>query len=327
MTAAAPASPLSLAEIEAAADRIAGAVAETPILENPLVNAQLGGRLLLKAECLQRTGSFKIRGATNFLAAMDPTERARGVVTHSSGNHGQAVACAAHRFNVPAYVVVPRDAPALKVRLTEAWGAKVIRCERSDRESTAQQIAQETAATLLPPYDHPAVMAGQGTTGLEIVAQLKAEAVVPDRVLVCCGGGGLTAGISTVIRATWPDVPVYAVEPEGWDDTGRSLESGQRVANSPGADPLCDALLAPMPGVLTFEVNRTTLAGGVVVSRSEVLGAMASGFVDYKVVLEPGGAVALAAALAGRAGTGGVTVAVLSGGNVEPATFVQAFDP
>jgi threonine dehydratase len=316
-----------IAAIRAAAGRIAGEAVLTPLLESPAVNARLGGRLLLKAEPLQRTGSFKFRGAYNTLAQFSAEQRRKGVVTWSSGNHAQGVAAAAQALGIPALIVMPADAPAMKVANTRGYGAEIVLYDRikESREEIGTRIASERGATIVAPYDEPQVIAGQGTCGLEIAAQAKARGARLDAVLVCCGGGGLTAGCATALAAETPDTKVYAVEPAAFNDTGRSLAAGHRVANAPGATSFCDALLAPTPGEITFAINKKLLAGAFAVSDAEVALAMAVAFADYKLVVEPGGAVALAAVLSGKYDIKGRTLAVVaSGGNVDRETYVAA---
>ena len=317
-------SRFSLADIEAAASRLKTIAVHTPVLEAHLLNARVGGRLLVKAEPLQRTGSFKFRGAYNRISLIPDHERGRGVVAYSSGNHAQGVAAAAQLFGIPATIIMPADAPAIKRANTEAYGAKVIAYDRyrEVRETIGERLATDTGATLVRPYDDHGIMAGQGTVGLEAIRQLDAE---PEAVLCCCGGGGLIAGVSTAIKSAWPDCPVYAVEPEGFDDTARSLASGALVSNEGKTRSICDALLAARPGDLTFAVNRQTLAGGLVVTDGEVRHAMAIAFETLKLVLEPGGAVALAAALSGKIETADRTILIIaSGGNADPALFAEA---
>jgi threonine dehydratase len=314
-------------DIRAAARRIAGEAVMTPLLESPAVNARLGGRLLIKAEPLQRTGSFKFRGAFNTLSQLSAEGRRRGVVTWSSGNHAQGVAAAAQVLGIPALIVMPKDAPAIKIANTRGYGAEIVLYDRikESREDIGTRIAGERGATIVAPYDEPHVIAGQGTCGLEIAAQARSREIRLDAVLVCCGGGGLTAGCVTALAAETPDTKVYAVEPAEFDDTGRSLAAGHRVANRPDAKSFCDALLAPTPGELTFQINRRLLAGAFAVSDREAAQAMAVAFADFKLVVEPGGAVALAAVLSGKYAITGRTVAVVaSGGNVDRETFSQA---
>jgi len=317
----------TFADIEAAARRLEGKAVVTPLLESPLLNELVGGRLLIKAEPLQRTGSFKFRGAYNCISRLDDDAIKRGVVAFSSGNHAQGVAAAAHALGAPAAIIMPHDAPAIKVDNTRAWGAEVVRYDRyrEDREVAARNLAEERGATLVPPFDHPLIIAGQGTVGLEIAEQAEAAGAELDAVLSPCGGGGLISGCALALAERAPGVAVYAVEPEGFDDTARSLAEGSRQESLEGAQSFCDALLAKTPGVLTFSINRKLLAGGLAVSDDEVAEAMTMALKYLKLVAEPGGATALAAALTGKYDCRGKTVAVIvSGGNVDPATFAQA---
>ncbi len=317
----------TIGDIEAAAERLAGVAVLTPLLESPLLNERLGGRLLVKAEPLQRTGSFKFRGAFNRISRIPAETRVNGVVAYSSGNHAQGVAAAAKMSGIAATIIMPADAPAIKRRNTEAWGARVVSYDRyrEVREKIGSEIAAETGATLVKPYDDPDVVAGQGTTGLEIAAQCKALGVAPDAVLVCCGGGGLTAGIAIALADRLPGTKVHVAEPEGYDSTGQSLAAGERISVDPARKSVCDALLAPAPGVITFEINRHLVAGGLTITDDEAFAAMATAFEHFKLVLEPGGAAALAAALSGRMPMAGKTVvAIASGGNVDPAIFAKA---
>ncbi len=313
------------ADVLAARERIAPHVVRTPMLRSARLDALTGGAVLVKAEPLQRTGSFKLRGATNAIRQLDSAALASGVVTHSSGNHGQAVACAAAAIGTHATVFMPADAPAIKRASTAAWGAEIIDYDRArdDREALSAAFAARTGAALVPPFDHPHVVAGQGTLALELAEDAAATGLVMDALLVCTGGGGLVGGCALALERT--NTQVWAVEPEGSDDTARSLAVGRRERNAPGGSGLCDALLSPMPGELTFAINRTHLAGGLVVSDAEVLAAMAFAFEALKLVVEPGGAVALAALLCGRFDARGRVVGcVLSGGNVDPAVFSRA---
>jgi threonine dehydratase len=314
--------PVSLEHVRAAAARLRGVAVRTPLLHDTPLDRLVGGRLLIKAEPLQRTGSFKFRGAYNAIAATT----APAVVAWSSGNHAQGVALAASLLGRRATIVMPADAPRIKQERTRALGAEVVPYDRvrESREAIGAAIAERSGAAIVRPYDDPAVIAGQGTVGLEIVEQAMELGLVPDLAVVCCGGGGLIAGCATALRALLPEIRVYAAEPEGHDDTARSLARGERVANPPGVRSICDALLAPEPGELTFAINRRLLAGGLVVSDAEVRRAMALAFTELKVVVEPGGAVALAAVLAGRIDGRGKTVAVvLSGGNVDPDLYAR----
>ncbi len=312
------------ADVEAAAARLKGWAVLTPLLEYPVLNERVGGRVLLKPEILQRTGSFKFRGAYNRISQIPEAERAAGVVAYSSGNHAQGVAAAAALLGAPATIVMPADAPAIKLNNTRAYGATVVTHDRytEPREEIAEEIAQQSGATIVRPYDDPAIIAGQGTCGLEIAHQAAALGASLDAVLLCCSGGGLSAGCALALGKLSPGSDVYTVEPEGFDDTARSLALGERVSNEPGARSFCDALLAPSPGELTFSVNRRLLAGGLAVNDADVAAAMVYAFRTLKLVVEPGGAVSLAAVLSGRFDARGKTVALtLSGGNVDPETF------
>lgn len=317
----------TIQHIEDAARRLAGMAVRTPLLESPVLNARLGGRLLIKAEPMQRTGSFKFRGAYNRMSRLDEAQKKRGVVTYSSGNHAQGVAAAAQILGIPAVILMPADAPAIKVRNTKSYGAEVVHFDRytENREAKGAAIRDQRGAVLVPPYEDPYIVAGQGTVGLEIAEQAADARAELDAVLVCCGGGGLTAGTATAIKAKLPRTAVYCVEPEGFDDTTRSLKSGKRESNDPNARSICDALLAPTPGEFTLSLNRKLLSGGIAVSDGDARRAMATAFGDLKLVVEPGGAVALAAVLSGRFPIRGKTVAVVcSGGNVDPEIFVDA---
>ncbi|MEC9346765.1 MAG: threonine/serine dehydratase [Pseudomonadota bacterium] len=320
---------VTIDDVRAAAGRLKGIAAETPLLESARLNERLGARLLVKPECLQRTGSFKFRGAYNRLAAMDPAERARGVLAYSSGNHAQGVALAARLFGVPATIIMPSNAPQMKRANTAEYGATVILYdrERENREEIGARIAEEQGLTLVRPYDDPWVIAGQGTVGLEAASQCRAVGASPDVALAPAGGGGLIAGFSTAIRDAFPACEVYAAEPEEFDDTGRSLAAGTHQSVVAGASSICDAILTPTPGQITFAINRETLAGGVAVSDDEVLAAMATAFRELKIVAEPGGSVALAAVLAGKVPVAGRTLlVVVSGGNVDAGMFRAALD-
>ena len=322
----APASLPTVEDVHAAAGRIAGHAVRTPLLESPLLNDRLGGRLLVKAEALQKTGSFKFRGAFNTVRQVADAG-VKAVVAYSSGNHAQGVAAAARLCGVRATILMPADAPAIKLANTRAWGAEVVtyRRGREDREAIGARMAADRQAVLVKPYDDPRIIAGQGTVGLEIVEQASALGLVPDAVLVCCGGGGLASGTALAIRAGWPGVPVYAVEPDGYDDHVRSLAMGRRTGHQATAPTVCDALMSALPGEVTFALNQDLLAGAVTVSDDAVLGTMATAFETLKLVMEPGGAVAAAAVMAGRHPIGGRTViAVNSGGNVDAAMFARA---
>lgn len=310
----------TFADIEEAARHIGAACIVTPLLESPVLNDRIGGRLLVKAEGIQRTGSFKMRGAYNRMRLLTADERARGVVAYSSGNHGQAVAACARLLGTTATVVMPADVPRTKVDKTRAWGAEVVFYDRQkdDRVAIGKRLAAERGLTLVPPFEDRYVMAGAGTVALETVQQAAAMGATLDAMIACCSGGGLAAGTGLVIRTLVPGAQVLAAEPVGFDDTARSLAAGTRVSNAPGLTSICDSVLAPMPGELTFEVNRVHLTGAVAVTDAEVVEAMRTAFRDLGLVAEPGGSVALAAVLSGRYDARGRTVAVtLSGSNVD----------
>ncbi len=307
------------ADIHAAHRRIAPHIVRTPMLRNTALDRHCGGAILIKPEVLQHTGSFKLRGATNALRRLAETGPPTGVVTYSSGNHGQAVACAAAALGMSATVVMPGDAPASKRDSTAFWGARIVLCDRvrDDRAAIARRIAAETGAALIPPYEHPDVIAGQGTLALELAADAAAAGLTLDALLVPVGGGGMIAGCGLALSDVSPTTKIYAVEPQGWDDTGHSLAAGVRLDNDMHGSPLCDALLAKTPGALTFSINRRLLAGAFAVADDEVRAAQAYAARHLKLIVEPGGAVALAALLAGRYLAAGRTVGiVLSGGNV-----------
>ncbi len=313
----------SYADIESAARRLEGKAVVTPLLESPRLNETLGGRLLVKPECLQLTGSFKFRGAYNRIVGGGA---GNGVVAYSSGNHAQGVAAAASMLGCPAVIVMPDDAPAIKMAGTRAWGADIVTYSRHDesREDIAGSVAREGGMTIVPPYDDPMVIAGQGTAGLEIADACAARGITPDAVITCCGGGGLTAGVALAISQRFPGCAVHTAEPEGWDDTARSLASGRRQSVSGTPASICDALLSRSPGKLTFDINRNLVRSGTVVTESAVISAMVSALTAFKLVVEPGGAVALASALSGMVPvTGRTVVVVLSGGNVDVDVYAD----
>jgi threonine dehydratase len=312
------------ADVDEAARRLAGVVLHTPLLTSAVLDAVTGGRIFLKAETLQRTGSFKFRGAYNKLAAIPPEHRSGGVVAYSSGNHAQGVAAAARLLGMRCVIVMPRDAPRAKRERTAALGAEVVLYDRThdDREAIANDIATRRGAILVPPYDDALIIAGQGTAGREIIEDLGAMGLKPDVILVTASGGGLTAGIALAVKARVPSATIYTAEPQGFDDHARSFRSGHREENAALTGTICDALMARMPGKLTFAINQTLVGGGVVVSDTEVAAAVAFAFAELKLVVEPGGAVALAAVMTGKVDvTNKVAVAVLSGGNVDPEMF------
>jgi threonine dehydratase len=314
-------------DVRAAAKRIAGHARRTPLLAGTSLDALTNGRVLLKLETLQHTGSFKFRGAWNRLAQLGDRERAAGVVAFSSGNHAQGVAEAARRLGIRATIVMPADAPAMKLRNTLDMGAEVVTYDRvrESREEIAARLAKERGATLVPSFDDPDVIAGQGTVGLEIAEQAAELGFVLDDVVVCASGGGLTAGIAVALAGLAPHAALYTAEPEHYDDHRRSLASGRRQRNEPGMpNSICDALLAPMPGELTFAINQPRLRGGFAVSDAEVRRAIAFAARTLKIIVEPGGAVALAAILSGKLDVAGRTVAItLSGGNIDDAMLAD----
>jgi len=317
---------ITLSDIQAAAARLKGQAVETPLIESPALNARLGGRVLLKPETLQRAGAFKFRGAYNRLSQLSDDEKKRGVVAFSSGNHAQGVALAAQILGCPALIVMPSDSPAVKVAGTRGFGAEIRFYDRftEDRVAIADEIARERGCVVVPSYDDPHIIAGQGTLGVEIVEQARSLDAPLDTLICCVGGGGLIAGTSTAVRALSPATDIWGVEPAGFDETRRSLLSGQRETIDPDARSICDALLTPIPGELTFPINQKTLTGVVAVTDAEVAEAMRYAFSVLKLVVEPGGCVALAAALAGKVEVAGKTSAiVLSGGNVDPALFAR----
>jgi len=317
---------INLRDVEIAAARLSEISVLTPLLTSPELDDLAGGRVFIKPECLQRTGSFKIRGAYNMMSRLQPEQAGRGVVAWSSGNHAQGVAAAGTLLGIRTAIVMPEDAPRVKLENTRRLGGEPILYDRfsGDREAIAREVAAGRGAELVPSYDHVDIIAGQGTVGLEIMQQCGAKGVTPDQVLIPCGGGGLIAGSAVAIRGMSPRTTVHPVEPEGMDDTARSLMAGQRVANDPSARSICDALQAATPGRLTFEINRELLAGGIAVSDREVEDAMRFAFRYLKLVAEPGGAVALAAILARKLETKAkVTAIVLSGGNVDAETFAR----
>ncbi|XDZ67399.1 threonine/serine dehydratase [Alphaproteobacteria bacterium LSUCC0226] len=318
---------IDIATIEAAANRIRPHIFKTPLLESPRLNDFLGFRLLIKAEALQHTGSFKLRGATNAVWSLG--DEVRHVVAFSSGNHAQGVARAVTTRGINATIIMPADTPATKIEGTKAYGAEVVTYDRysESREDIGAALSQKLNADLIKPYDDVRVIAGQGTVGLEIARQAAAMGIVPDALLCCCGGGGLIAGTSIALHAHFPDTKIWCAEPEFYDDTKRSLESGERQPAQTEKTSICDAIVTPEPGVLTFPINRTHLSGGAVVSDEHVLKTVATLFKHLKIIVEPGGAVAVAAALTGQIPKEAQTiVAVASGGNIDADMFKRALD-
>jgi threonine dehydratase len=315
---------IELGEIEAAAKRLSNVAVRTPLLQSAELEDAVGGRILLKPECFQVTGSFKIRGAYNLMSQLSPERASKGVVAWSSGNHAQGVAAAGQLLGIETTIVMPEDAPRAKIDRTRRLGGEIILYDRynGDREEIAREVASERGAELIPSYDHKDIIAGQGTVGLEIVRQCDELGLVPDQVLICCGGGGLSSGSAVAIRTLLPEASVHTVEPEGFDDTARSLRDGVRRSNSKTARTICDALMAESPGKDTFAINQKLVGEGLVVSDEDVKAAMRFAYQFLKIVVEPGGAVALAAVLAGKIDAKNkTTVVVLSGGNVDLELF------
>lgn len=313
-------------DILSAADRLAGVAVRTPLLHAPKLDEITGGRIFLKAEPLQRTGSFKFRGAYNRISRIPKSERAGGVVACSSGNHAQGVAAAATLMGMRSVIVMPTDAPAIKKARTIAFGGEVVEYDRDtqDRMAIASAIATERGAVLVPPYDDFHVIAGQGTVGLEIAREFAARDLLLDVVVSQASGGGLISGIALAVKEMFPEARVVTAEPEGFDDHARSFLSGTREQNERISGSICDALLAGTPGQLTFQISSQLVGEGVWASDEEVMRAIAFAFEELKVVVEPGGAVSLAAALAGRLDLEGKTAAlVLSGGNIDAAMFTR----
>lgn len=319
----------SIEMIVAARARLRGHARRTPLLSSPFLNEIAGRRLLVKAECLQHSGSFKFRGGWSAVSGLDPAVRARGVIAFSSGNHAQGVALAAKLHGVPSVIIMPGDAPKLKIANTRAFGADVVLYDRAneDRDEIGARLSAERGLTLIRPFDEPLVIAGQGTTGLEISEQAEEEGIREAEVLVPCGGGGLTSGIALALEASAPGFRVRPCEPQDFDDTARSLASGRIERNASMSGSICDAIVTPQPGNITFPILKRLAGPGIVVTEEEVLRAMALAFVRLKIVVEPGGAVALAAALFhGDALDGDNIVAVTSGGNVDAHIFAMALE-
>ena len=315
--------------IEAAAERLAPVVRRTPLLSSPFLDEIAGRRIFVKPECLQHTGSFKFRGGWSAVSALSPDARARGVIAYSSGNHAQGVAYAAQQHGIPAVIIMPADAPRLKIENTRALGAEVVLYDRDkeDRDAIGAEISAQRNLTLIKPFDDPQVIAGQGTTGLEIAAQAAELGIENAEVIVPCGGGGLSSGIALALEKHALGFRVRPAEPEGFDDVARSLVAGAIQKNNSSSGSICDAILTPAPGHLTFPILHRLAGRGFAVSDEEAMHAMALAFARLKIVIEPGGAVALAAALFRREQIEADTViCVASGGNVDAAQFIRALE-
>ena len=316
-----------IAMIEAARQRLSGEAILTPLMSSPFLDEIAGRKVLIKPECLQRTGSFKFRGGWSAVSALEPEVRKRGVIAFSSGNHAQGVALAASLHGVPAVIIMPRDAPAIKIENTKAYGAEVVLYDRAneDRDAIGAKLSEERGLTLIRPFDEPLVIAGQGTVGLEIAEQAQEAGIEKAEVLVCCGGGGLTSGIALALEAKAPGFKVRTVEPEHFDDVARSLASGKIERNAALSGSICDAIITPQPGNITFPILKRLCGAGIAVTEEEALRAMVLAFQRLKIVVEPGGAVALAAALFhGDELETDTVIAVASGGNVDNAIMADA---
>jgi len=313
--------------IRAAVERLQGKARRTPLLSSPFLDEIAGRRLWVKAECLQHTGSFKFRGAWSAISGLSAGDRARGVIAFSSGNHAQGMALAAAKHGIDAVIVMPSDAPIIKIENTKALGAEVVLFDRAteDRDAVAEKFNERRNLTLIKPFDNSFVIAGQGTTGLEIAAQAQEQGVTEAEVLVPCGGGGLTSGIALALEDAAPDMQVRPCEPKGFDDVTRSLIAGEHRVNASTVGSICDAIITPTPGQLTFPIMKRLCGGGLVVTDGECLHAMALAFERLRIVIEPGGAVALAAALFHSDQiSGNDVIVVASGGNVDRPVFAKA---
>ena len=312
-------------EIERAYNRILSYVIRTPLLSSDLLNKKLNSRIYIKAENLQKIGAFKFRGAMNSILKLD--DKQKNVLAWSSGNHAQAIASACYLTNKNATIVMPEDSPNAKLTGTKSWGAKVVTYNRykESREEIGSNLAKGINAKIIPPFDHPDVINGQGTVGFEIIDECNKINIIPDLVLCCCGGGGLIAGVSTAIKEKYPNVPIYAVEPEDFNDTQLSLKNKKITEVDISKKSICDSLLANKPGEITFSINQDNLNGSLLVSDVEALQAMKFAYQYFKIILEPGGAVALASALFKKIDIVNKTVVVVaSGGNVDPEIFEKA---
>ena len=317
---------MNIDRIRAAAERLQGHVRTTPLLHSDALDLIAGRRVWVKAECLQHTGSFKFRGGWSAISALPDEVRRRGIIAFSSGNHAQGVALAARAHGAPCVIIMPADAPTVKIANTRAFGAEVVLYDRAteDRDAIGASLSAERGLTLVKPFDHPEVIAGQGTCGLEIAAQATAQGITKADVLICCGGGGLTSGIALALEADAPGLTPRPVEPEGFDDVTRSLISGKRERNAATTGSICDAIVTPTPGELTFPIMQRLCGAGLVVTEPEVLNAMRAAFEHLRIIVEPGGAVALAAALYHPDEIAGEDViAVTTGGNVDADFYAK----
>jgi threonine dehydratase len=311
---------IGIEDVKAAAARLAGQLFPTRLLESEVLNARYKARILFKPECQQRTGSFKFRGAYNRISQFTPDERKRGIIAFSSGNHAQGVASAARIFGIEAIIIMPQDAPQAKIANTRSYGAEVVLYDRynESREAVAAPYIEERGMILVPPYDDPSIIAGQGTIGLELISEATERGLQLDAIFAPTGGGGLISGLSVAVKDSSPHTLIWAAEPENFDDLRRSLMAGKQVANETGHRSICDAILTPQPGDLTFPINSRNLAGAIAVSDNAVREAMRDAANQLKLIVEPGGCVGLAALASGDVDIAGKTVAVvLSGGNVD----------
>ncbi len=319
----------SYADVESAAERLDGVAVKTPLLRSDVLDKMLGARLFVKAECLQRTGSFKFRGAYNRLSQLSAAEKARGVLAYSSGNHAQGVAAAANLLGTSATILMPKDAPATKVEGVKFWGGKVVYFDRATevREEIGERIAAEEGRILVPPYEDRHIIAGQGTAGREAMLDLLELGAAPDITVCCAGGGGLIAGVGLAAKSLHPASQIWSAEPAGFDDLKHTIETGERRPNTRLTGSICDAIITPIHGELTWRLNRAQLSGGAAISDDEALDAIAMAWRHLKIVVEPGGAAALAAVLSGKIDVKGKTICVLAtGGNVDKDVFARAID-
>ncbi|MEX0646048.1 MAG: threonine/serine dehydratase [Parvularculaceae bacterium] len=319
-----PERTVSAAGVRRAAERLKGKAVATPLLESDMLNERVGGRVLLKAEILQHCGSFKFRGAYNRISQLSAEQKKRGVLAWSSGNHAQGVALAAKLFGAPATIVMPKDAPALKVEKVRHYGAEIVSYDRytEDREAIARPLAEKRGLALAPSYDDVDIIEGQGTAALEAAEQAAAMGARLDAFIVPCGGGGLTAGCATILDEVSPQTEVWIAEPEGFDEAWASIKAGKRLTADVTQRTICDAIATPSPGKITFPIMQRLVRGGITLAEDDIGAAMAYAFKYLKLVLEPGGAAALAAVLSGKFDAKKRTVAViLSGGNVDPPLF------